>query len=156
MSETSTDLVTLPSGELVALKDTGEMVGPDDPAACALALEQARDLERAVRDLKNSLIDMIEEGVTTAGQGRTLHLPGVTVISKKNVDILWDAQQLETDLREAGMSEERIREIVVEEVSYTVRAAEAKKAASVNPEYAQAVEAARTEIEKRPSVQVKR
>ena len=54
------------------------------------------------------------------------------------------------------MSEERIREIVVEEVSYRVAAAEAKKAASVNAAYAEAVAGARKEVPKRPSVTVER
>jgi hypothetical protein len=54
------------------------------------------------------------------------------------------------------MTEERIREIVVEEVSYTVKAVEANRAASVNPAYAQAVAEARKEIPQRPSVTVER
>jgi hypothetical protein len=146
--EPGTDLVVLPTGELISL---------DDTAACAVALDELRTLEQRVKEIKKTLIDAIDKGVTSAGRGRTLHLPtGVTVVSKKNVDVLWDAQQLEDDLREAGMSEERIREIVIEEVSYTVRAAEAKKAASVNPEYAQAVAASRREIKKRASISVKR
>lgn len=148
MSEQSTDLVVLPT--------TGEIIPLDDTAACAVALDELRTLEARVRDLKNILIDAISQGVTDAGRGLTLHLPDLTVVARKNVEILWDAQQLEADLRAAGMDEERIREIIVEEVSWTVRAAEAKKAAAVNPEYAKAVAAARTEVEKRPSIQVKR
>ena len=54
------------------------------------------------------------------------------------------------------MSEERIREIIIEEVSYRVVGLEARKAASVNPAYAHAVAEARKEIPQRPSVKIER
>lgn len=148
MSETSTDLIVLPTGELISL---------DNPAACAVALDELRTLESRIKEMKAILVDAIENYATAAGAGKTLHLDGgVQAVLKNDKTVVWDAQLLEADLREAGMSEERIREIVVEEVSYKVAAAEAKKAASVNPAYAEAVAAARTEIPQRPSVTVKR
>lgn len=150
----SNDLVRFNEGVLVL--PTGEIVDAQDPAACAIALDELRQLESRIKEMKTMLADAIDAYATAAGKGKTLHLEGVQVTLSNDKKLLWDAQQLEQDLREAGMGEERIREIILEEVSYKVSANEAKKAASVNPDYARAVEAARTEVTQRPSVSVKR
>ena len=146
MTEPGTELI-LPSGEIVALADT---------AACAVALDELRALEHRIKDLKTALTEAVAS--ESARQGtKTLSLPGgVTVIIRDGEKVMWDAQRLEADLREAGMPEERIRQIVVEEISYTVQAREAKRAAAANPDYAHAVAAARSTLEGRPSVTVKR
>ncbi len=148
LNEPGTDLVPLPDGQLVDLTD---------PSAVAVAIDDLRNLESRIKETKATLVDALGEYAKNAGYGKTLNLSGgVKVEIKNDKQVLWDAQQLEHDLREAGMSEERIREIVVEEVSYSVAAAEAKKAASVNEAYAFAVSEARREIPKRPSVTVER
>ena len=146
--EPGSDLIVLPTGELISLEET---------AACAVALDELRELERRVKEAKDKLSTAIEAAKTRQGRGNTLHLPGgVIAVVQSGTKVVWDAQQLEDDLRDAGMEEERIREIVTEEISYTVKAAEAKKAANSNPEYAKAVAAARREIEGKPYVSVKR
>ena len=66
------------------------------------------------------------------------------------------ADVLEAKLRDAGMPEERISEIVQETVSHTVDLKAAKKAAGVNPAYAQALADATTEHEAQPSVTIRR
>jgi len=58
-------------------------------------------------------------------------------------------------LRAAGMPEDRIREVVVEEVSWTVAAVKANQAARANPEYAAAVDRARQVVETRPTIAIK-
>ena len=150
------NILTEPGTDLVPLPD-GQLVDPSDPSAVAVAIHDLRALEAKVKEVKAVLVDILGEYAEHAGKGKTLDLAGgVRVVIKNDKQVLWDAQRLEHDLREAGMSEERIREIVVEEVSYSVAAAEAKKAASVNEAYAFAVSEARREIPKRPSVTVKR
>ena len=107
MSEPGTDLV-LPSGELVSLGDT---------AACVRALDELRDLESRIRELKGMLTDAIQDESRRQGT-KTLTLNGgIQALVKGGEKVLWDAQALEAGLREAGMGEERIRQIVIEEVS---------------------------------------
>ena len=146
MTEPGTELV-LPTGEIVSLTDT---------AACAVALDELRALEQRIKDVKAALTEAV--ATESARQGsKTLSLPGgVTVLVRDGEKVMWDAQRLEKDLREAGMPEERIRQIVIEEISYTVQAREAKRAATANPAYAHAVAAARSTVAGRPSVTVKR
>jgi hypothetical protein len=149
MTDTGTEMVVVPH--------TGELVNLNDPTECAVALDELRTLETKIKDIKSVLVDAITQYAEQAGAGKTLNLPGgVRAVLKNDKQVLWDAQQLEEDLRAAGMSEERIREIVVEEVSYKVVANEAKKAASVNSEYAKAVDDARHEIPQRASITVQR
>ena len=52
------------------------------------------------------------------------------------------------------MPEKRIREIVVETVSYSVRAGEAKKAAAANKKYATIIESHTTEHDGTPYVTI--
>jgi hypothetical protein len=66
------------------------------------------------------------------------------------------ADVLEQKLREAGMPEERISEIVTQTVSYRADAAEAKKAARTNEAYAEALKAASTTAQLNPSVSIRR
>lgn len=148
MSEPGTDLVPLPDGQLVDLSN---------PTEVALRLDDLRTLEARIKEAKAVLVDAIAQYAEQAGAGKTLNLPGgVRAVLKNDRQVVWDAQRLEADLREAGMSEERIREIIIEEVSYRVVGLEARKAASVNPAYAHAVAEARKEIPQRPSVKIER
>jgi len=134
---------------------TGEIVNLADPAACARAIEDLRDFSYRIQEIKGALMDALVAESKRQGT-KTLHLPdGSKVEIKGGERAVWDAQQLEADLRSAGMPEERIREIVVEEVSWTVAAAKANQAARANPDYARAVEAARSTIETRPTVAIK-
>jgi hypothetical protein len=142
----STSLV-LPSGELVDL---------NDPASMAHALARVREMQSFLKEVNGMIVDAFAEH-------RRVH--GVDEIELENGDVVkvtakhalvWDAHQLEEDLREAGMPEERIREIIVEETTYTVKAVEANKAAKRNVDYARAVENARTKVEQRPTISLPR
>lgn len=139
--------VALPDGTLVDLRD---------PAQCAWALLYVRDLESKLKDFKGNFTDALKAESERVGS-KTLYLEdGQKVEIKGGSETLWDAQQLEADLRAAGMDEKRIREIVIEEITYTVSAREAGKAARANKVYAEAVERARTVTEKRPSISINR
>jgi hypothetical protein len=136
---------------------TGEIVDMSDPASLAQAYEKVREIEQTLREIRGFIIEGVAAYAEHRGAGKTIHLEsGLKITLKGGEDIRWDAQQLEGDLREAGMDEDRIREIVIEEISYRVSANEAKKAASVNPAYAAAVERARHAAPARPTISVSR
>lgn len=148
MSEHGTDLVVVPH--------TGELVDLTDPSACAVALDELRTLEQRVRELKYDLTAAIAAASKAEGK-KTLDLPGgIRVQVAGGSQVLWDIQRLEAGLREAGMSEERIGEIITTEIMYKVNATEAKRAASANPEYAAVVDGARSVVETRPTIKVER
>lgn len=142
--EIGAELVVPGLGELVRLSDTREV---------ALALDHVRDLERELRSIKAELTQAIVAATRREGT-KTLHMEGLTASIKSGSDIHYDAEQIEEGLRAAGMPEERIREIVVETISYKVDAVKAKQAASANPDYAAVIEANRVETEKPPYVTI--
>lgn len=146
MSETSTELVVLPDGQLIDIAD---------PAQCARALEDLRDLSYRITEIKGQIVDSLVAESRRQGT-KTLHLEDGSKLEVRGGErTVWDAQQLEADLREAGMPEERIREVVVEEVSWTVAAVKANQAARANPDYAAAVDRARQVVETRPTIAIK-
>ena len=139
-----------PSTE-IAVPGIGEIVNLDDARAVAFALDGVRDLERQLRDVKAELTRALvyESGV----QGtKTLHMEGIKAVLKSSAETIYDAEEIEIGLREAGMPEDRIRLIVVETTSYKVDAVKAKQAAAANPAYAEVINANKHEVEKAASV----
>lgn len=138
----------------IILPHTGTVIAPTDTEDCVNALVELRRIEDAVREVKRELSAAIAAEGARQGS-KTLHLPdGRTAEIGGGTVVLWDAQALEDGLRALGMPEERIREIVKEEVTYTVNAREAKRAASANPAYAELIERCRHEQTRTPHVKV--
>ncbi len=146
-----TDIVQF--GEMVPVPGTGEIVDMADPVSVARALDTLRDFKRQVADIEEMLADRLRQERATQGT-RQLNYDGVEVKFGADSFAVYDAEALEYRLRDAGMPEDRISEIIVATVERKVRAVEAKKAAAVNPAYAEAVELSREVVEKRQSVTV--
>lgn len=123
----------------IAIPGTWEIVSLDDEAACAQALASLREFESQIREAKAALTNAIVERSKVLGS-RTLHLPsGLKAVVKGGGETVYDAEEIEAGLREAGMPEDRIREIVKETTSYSVAAVKAKQAAAANEAYAQVI-----------------
>lgn len=135
---------------------TGELVNLNDPESCALALARVNEVLSFLSEVKGAIIESFIEHSKKLGSSEIPLGDGTSVKVTKTYDLQWDHHALEADLRAAGMPEERISEIVVEEISYKVKAIEANKAAKANPEYEKIIEAARTKVEKRPTISLPR
>jgi hypothetical protein len=144
----------IPGMELM-VPGIGEIVALDDPKQVAVALDGVRDLERQLRLVKTELTNALVYASQVEGT-KTLHLEGVKATIKSGSETVYDAEQIEIGLREAGMPEERIREIVVETVTYAVAGVKAKQAAGANPAYAAVIEAHKRTEEKAPYVTISR
>ncbi|GIV03639.1 MAG: hypothetical protein KatS3mg015_2469 [Fimbriimonadales bacterium] len=135
---------------------TGELVDLSDPVACGEAVGQLRELEVRIAEAKRVLADAIAERAQVLGQ-KTITLPdGRKLEVRGGKSKVYDVEAIESELREAGMPEERIREIIREEVSYTLRVAEAKRAAAANEEYARILERHTRTVETPYYVTIKR
>ena len=144
-----------PIGE-IALPGIATIVDLEDGEACAQALDDLRDFEQLISEAKAALTRAVVAHSERIGL-LTFELPdGRKAEVVKRPVVTYDAEAIEEGLRAAGMSEERIRDIVKEEVTYKVAAVEAKKAARSNENYAQIIEDARSEIPKTPSVTIRR
>ena len=122
---------------------TGELVDLTNPSSVANALENVRDLKRILDNARAFLEDVLRLEARKQGT-KTLHLDGLTATISGGEKISWDALELREQLRQAGMPDETIAEIVVEEVSYKVDGYRAKRAAGANLDYRDAIEACQT------------
>ena len=115
-----------------------------------------REQEQHLREIKSWITDVFAEEALRRGENVVPLSDGSSVTVKKNYETVWDAEQLEEDLRAAGMPEDRIAQIIVQEVTHTVKAVEANKAKKANPAYAEAIERARSQTEKKPTISLPR
>lgn len=138
----------------IVVPGVGAVVDLREPAAVAQALHDLRGFEERIRDAKAALAEALVSATEREGS-RTLRLPGIEVTVGASEETVYDAQAVEEGLRAAGMSEDRIGEVVVQTVTSKVKATEAKRAARANPDYAAVIEAATTVVPKRPTVSVK-
>jgi hypothetical protein len=141
-----------PSMELV-VPGIGQVVNLDAPKEVAVALDSIRDLEYQLRIVKQDLTRALVHASEQAGS-KTLRYGNVQAIIRGGTTVIYDAEEIRSGLLAAGMSEERVAEIVVETVSSKVSANEAKRAASANPAYAAVIDAHKTEVDVPPSVSV--
>jgi hypothetical protein len=132
-------------GEELVVPGVGEIVDLSDVPAVVSALEALRDYESLIRETKSTLTRAVVEHATEHGV-RSVELPnGDRAEISAPTENVYDPYILIEKLREAGMPETRIGEIIEETVTHRVRAGEAKKAAKANPAYAEALEESRTE-----------
>lgn len=135
---------------------TGELVDLSNEIDCVRALASVRDWEYQIKEAKTQLTNAIIERSRVLGT-KTIHLDdGSKAEIRGGSETVYDAQEIEANLRALGMPEERIREIVIEEISYKVSAREASRAASANPEYEAVIENAKQTIEKQAYVTISR
>lgn len=137
------------AGGAVVRRETGEVVRLDDPAEVAAAVAALKKVEAQLREVQRTLTGALVEHVRTAGTGKTFRTGGHTVTVSGGPTNRYDPVVLEEGLRAAGMPEERINEIVKTKVDVVVDAVEAKRAASMNEAYADALARA-TRTEDRP------
>lgn len=144
----------IPGMELM-VPGVGEIVALDDPQQVAMAIDAIRDLQQQLYGVTAELTRALIHASQVAGT-KTLHLEGVKVTVKTGERIVYDPEAIEAGLREAGMPEDRIREVVKETVTYAVAGVKAKQAAGANPVYAEIIEAHKRVEEKPPSVTISR
>jgi hypothetical protein len=142
--------------EELALPHSGELVDLSDEVACALALDEVRHIQAHLHHAVRALSDALASRAAVLGTKSIPITGGRVAAISGGTTKTYDAEQIERGLRSLGMPEERIREIVVEEVRYSVKANEAKRAAGANPAYAEVIDAATTEVEKAVSVSIRK
>lgn len=128
----------------------------NDHVACALLLDDIRQLESQLGSAKQALTRALVDKARVDGV-TAFELPGrMRAEIRAGTRTSYSPEVLEQGLRKAGMSDERIGEIITQTVSYSVDARELKKAAGVNPAYAKAMEAAKSTHQAQPSVTLRR
>lgn len=149
------------SGELepltasVVVPFTGEIVELAEPDRVALALETVRRLKRELDDARAVLEDALRYESERAGS-RTLHLGELTAVVTGGEKVEYDAEQVLAQLRDAGLPEDRLNELVGVRVEYRVDQRVARSVAASNPTYAAALDRCRRVVPAPWRVQIKR
>jgi hypothetical protein len=145
---TSTELARQQDQQLVFLNpETGEILERTADNAGAVLIA-ARNMDERLKDVKAEATDWLAAEAERLGK-KTLHGDNVTLKLNGGPRDEYDAQVLEDLLRSAGCPEERIREVVVEEITYKVDKRVLKQLAGANKDYAAAAELARR-VEQKP------
>jgi hypothetical protein len=142
-------------GTELVVPGSGEVVSLDNAQDCAATITYLRDLETDIKAAKRELTDALVSYKERIGKP-TFEVGLYKITVSADSGTTYDAEAIEQGLRELGMPEERIREIVVEEITYKVNPVEAKRAAKANPAYAKVIEAASTPYVKSPYVRIGR
>jgi len=146
--------VIAPGGEV--MEGTGVDIDLSDPVACAVALDQVRTIEAEFSSVKRLLTEAVVAHYRLTGE-RVIELPGrLKAEVKVGNRTLIDPDILEERLREAGMPEDRIEALITTTQERKVAAMKAKSAATANPDYKAALEAASTTYQESPSVTIRR
>jgi cell division septum initiation protein DivIVA len=147
--------LTTSESEALVVPGTGEVVDLNDECQCIAAYAAVVGLEDKVKEAKRMLTAAIAERSRVLGQ-KTITAGAYKAEVRGGQKTQWDAQALERDLRALGMPEERIREVVREEVTYTVSAMEARRISKANADYAAVVAANKHEVEMNTYVAVRK
>ena len=133
---------------------TGEVVSLAEPAQVCRALDQVRELKRELDHVRAVLEDALRQESERQGT-KTLHLDGLTAVVSGGEKVEYDHLELIDELRDLGLPEQRIGDLVVETITYRVDQRVAKQLAGANPRYAEAIERHRHVVPDRWRVTVK-
>lgn len=132
---------------------SGQIVNLGDPPECLKLLAEIRELEGKLRDVKGALTEALAQEFSRQGK-KTLEVNGIKAELRGGTEIVWDVEVLE-QLRDLGLPDERMNELVKVEVTYRVNAAVAKQLAAANRDYAEIIQRAKSEIPKAQYVSIK-
>lgn len=128
-----------PYSDEIVVPLTGELVSLSDPRQVIGVLEQVRDMKRRLDEVRAVLEEAIRLESERQGS-KTLHVDGMTAVISGGSKTEYDHAALADELRDLGLPEERVGQLVVQVVTYKVDARVARSVAASNPRYAEAIE----------------
>lgn len=133
---------------------TGELVPVHDLQRVAESVEILREAKRNLDDVIAAFTEATIEESKRLGT-RTLTAGGIKLVVSSDTEVEWDVTALSA-LRDAGLPEERMNELVKAKVEWKVDALVAKQLAASNPEYKRIIDAAQTRVPAKQYVSIKR
>lgn len=117
-------------------------------------LTDIREMESKLREAKGALTEALAAEFSRQGT-KTLELNGIKATLGADSEIVWDIEVL-GELRNLGLPEERMDQLVTAEVTYKVNGSVAKQVAAANPAYAEVIERAKGRVPRTPYVSIRR
>lgn len=143
--EVHNELPNVFTGELMPVADADKLAGYLD-----LVREKVRELHAIRAEVEQYLVEHFErEG------SKTIRTENHEIVLTGGEETVYDPTVL-LELLDRGLPQKRFDQLVTTHVSYKVSAAQAKRIAGANPEYAEVVQRATTVVEKPYRVNVKR
>lgn len=140
---TTRDLIELDPHLTVRL--LGQVVDLSDPGEVAQCLYDVREAKRQLDEVRQLLEDVLR--LESSRQGtKTLHLEGLEARITGGTKPEYDLEQLEQMLREAGLPEQRLNELIVVTISRKLNQSVARQLRGANLAYAHALETCRTDV----------
>jgi len=125
---------------------TGQLVDLTQPAEVAGAIGDIDQAVRQLRELRDLLVETIVEECTRQGT-KTLHLEhGLSAKVSGGTRPEYDLETLADLLRDAGLPEDRLEQLIVPRVEYRLDQAVARQLRGANAMYAEALNACRTDV----------
>ena len=121
---------------------TGQLVDLGDANEIASAVDGVRQAEQQLAEVRRFLTDVLRLHAAKLGT-KTLHLDDCDVVISGGHKVEYDAQQLADELRQAGLPEERLEQVIVAVVTYKVSQRVLNQLAAANPTYKEAIERCR-------------
>ena len=146
MSDLELVAVQMEETPLIMVPLTGQLLDLTSPLEVAGALRDLRDVKRQLDELRSFLEGVLRLEAQRQGT-KTLHLGALDAVISGGTRADFDVELLASLLQEAGLPEERLRAAIVETVSYKVNQLVLKQLAGANPDYAAAIELAKTTVE---------
>jgi hypothetical protein len=112
---------------------TGEVL-PASPENAHAILQRIEEQEARLRVAKAAITAYVEDESKKEGT-KTFNVPGGKLVLEGGPTTVVEGNELAQLLRDAGMSDERIAEIVSEEVTYKVNRAKLNQATAANDDY---------------------
>ena len=125
---------------------TGQIIDLREPAEVANALSDVREAKRQLDAIRQLLEDVLR--LESSRQGtKTLHLEdGLTAVVSGGNRPEYDLPVLADMLRDAGLPEDRLEQLIVATISYRLDQSVARQLRSANPAYAAALDACRRDV----------
>ena len=125
---------------------SGEVL-PATPENAFHVLTQIAEAEAKLRTLKAAITDYVRDESERLGT-KTINVPGGKLVLEGGPEQQVEGHELRQLLAEAGMPEERIAEVVTEEVTYKVNRRILNQMTASNGDYKAAAELVTSEVEK--------
>jgi hypothetical protein len=125
---------------------TGEVL-PATPENAHAILAHIADMEQTIRTAKAAITDYVIEESVRQGT-KTFDIHGSKLVLEGGPTDVVEGHDLAMLLREAGCPEQRIKDVVTEEVTYKVNRRVLAQLIAANPDYRTAAELTTTTVER--------
>jgi hypothetical protein len=136
----------LEPANLTVVPVLGTVVNVDNPTHVAETIADVDQAVELLREMRDMLVGLVVDEASRQGT-KTLHLEdGIIAKVSGGSRPEYDLETLADQLRDAGLPEDRLEQLIVPRVEYKLDQAVARQLRGANPAYRQALDECRTDV----------